>query len=88
MTDTESLIEFPCRFPIKAMGKSSEHFDALIVEIIRRHVGDLSEGAVSSRPSSNGVYTSVTVVIHAESRGQLDAIYQDLTANPAVLMAL
>lgn len=88
MSETESLLEFPCQFAIKAMGKTSADFDAIVVEIVRRHVSDIHEGAVSSRPSKAGTYTSVTVMIEATSREQLDAIYQGLTDHPAVLVAL
>jgi uncharacterized protein len=88
MSETESLLEFPCQFPIKAMGKTSADFDAVVVEIVRRHAGDILEGAVTSRPSKAGNYTSVTVMIEATSRAQLDAIYQGLTDHPDVLMAL
>jgi len=86
--ETETLFEFPCQFPIKAMGKSRADFDLIVVEIIRRHVSDIKEGAVSSRPSRDGNYTAVTVIIEATSRAQLDAIYQGLTDSPDVLMAL
>ncbi|MDD1622827.1 MAG: DUF493 domain-containing protein [Methylococcaceae bacterium] len=88
MSETETLLEFPCQFPIKAMGKSRDDFDAIVVEIIRRHVSDIREGAVTTRPSRAGTYTSVTVVIEATSREQLDAIYQGLTDSPDVLVAL
>jgi putative lipoic acid-binding regulatory protein len=88
MTETESLLVFPCEFPIKAMGKNSDDFDLIVVEIIRRHVDDIKEGAVTSRPSKAGSYTAVTVMIEATSREQLDAIYQDLTDSTDVLMAL
>ncbi|WKJ91481.1 DUF493 domain-containing protein [Methylomonas montana] len=88
MSETESLLEFPCQFPIKAMGKSRDDFDAIVVEIIRRHVADIREGAVTTKPSKAGNYLSVTVVIEAHSREQLDAIYMGLTACPDVLMAL
>lgn len=88
MSETESLLEFPCQFAIKAMGKARDDFDAVVVEIVRRHVEDIREGAVTTRPSKGGNYTAVTVVIEATSRGQLDAIYLDLTACPDVLMAL
>lgn len=84
----QSLLEFPCQFPIKAMGKTHPELDIIIVEIIRRHSPDLSEGAVSSRPSKGGNYTAVTVMIEASSRQQLDAIYQDLTDCPHILMVL
>lgn len=85
---TESLLEFPCQFAIKAMGKSTLDFDLVVVEIVRRHVPNLSEAAVTTRPSKAGTYTAVTVMIEAASREQLDAIYQGLSDHPDVLMAL
>ena len=88
MTGDDSLLEFPCDFPIKAMGKSEENFDALVVEIVRKHCPDLLEGAVKSRLSRKGNYVSVTVTIQAESRSQLDRIYMDLSAHEKVLMAI
>jgi putative lipoic acid-binding regulatory protein len=83
----ETLMEFPCSFPIKAMGKATDDFDVLIVEIVRKHYPDLAEGAVKTRPSREGKYISVTVTIEAQSREQLDNIYLDLTAHERVLMA-
>ena len=88
MTIDQPLLEFPCDFPIKAMGKSENDFDALVVEIVRKHCPDLFEGAVKSRLSKAGNYVSVTVTIHARSRSQLDNIYFDLTAHEKVLIAL
>lgn len=84
----ETLIEFPCRFAIKAMGKTSPELDIIIIEIIRRHSPDIHEGAVTSRPSKGGNYTAVTVTIEAYSKQQLDAIYQDLSGHPHILMVL
>jgi putative lipoic acid-binding regulatory protein len=86
--EPESILEFPCQFPIKAMGKTSSKLDILIVEIIQRHVQDIPEGALLSRPSKNGKYTSITITIEATSKQQLDAIYQELSDHPDVLMAL
>lgn len=88
MSEEQSLLEFPCQFAIKVMGRTSPELDVLVVEIIRRHSPDLREGAVTSRPSKGGNYTAITVTVEAFSREQLDAIYQDLTASPHVLMAL
>lgn len=84
----ETLMEFPCSFPIKAMGEVADDFDSLIVSIIRKHVDDLSEGAVKTRSSRGGRYLSVTVVVEAKSKQQLDNIYMDLTAHERVIMAL
>ncbi len=83
----DSLLEFPCQFAIKAMGKNNLEFDLLVLEIVRRHVPD-HEKAVTARPSKDGNYLAVTVLIEATSKQQLDAIYQDLSYHPQVLMAL
>lgn len=87
-TEPESLLVFPCEFPIKAMGKASPTFEAQIISIMRRHVPDLDETSITCRPSQGGNYLAITVTIQATSRAQLDAIYQDLTACKDVLMAL
>lgn len=86
--ERESLIEFPCDFPIKAMGESGNDFDALVVAIIREHVSDLNEGAVNSKQSSGGKYTSVTVTIQAISQLQIDTIYRSLTAHERIKYVL
>ena len=88
MSEQQSALEFPCSFPVKAMGLAADDFDLLVVEIVSRHVAHLGEGAVSTRPSSNGKYVSVTITVQAESQQQLDAIYRELTAHERVLMAL
>lgn len=82
----ETLFEFPCQFPIKAMGKAELELELVVVEIIRRHAPEV--GAITTRPSKDGVYIAVTVIIEATSKPQLDAIYQDLTDHPHVLVAL
>lgn len=84
----ETLLEFPCQFPIKVMGKIDSELDLVVVEIVRRHAPNLHEGAVTTRPSKGGNYIAVTLLVEATSKQQLDAIYQDLTAHPHVLMAL
>lgn len=70
------------------MGVSEDGFDILVVDIVRRHVSDLTENAVKSRTSQGGKYISITVEVVAESKQQLDKIYLDLTAHEKVLWAL
>ena len=82
------LLEFPCEFPIKALGYSSQDFDVRMVEIVRRYSPDLGEGAVSSRPSRNGKYTAITITIRAIDEAQLEAIYRELSACDEVVMVL
>jgi len=80
--------EFPCAYPIKAMGHDDGMFHEVVLEIIRRHCDKVDETSLRTRASSRGKYVSVTVVIEAGSREQLDAIYDDLTAHEKVLMRL
>ncbi len=84
----ETLLEFPCRFPIKAMGRHNPSFEATVTAIIQKHAELWPGEPVRSTPSRNGNYLSVTLVVKATSQAQLDAIYQDLTDSPDVLMAL
>ncbi len=84
----DELFNFPCDFPIKIMGRCDCELESLVVEIINRHVSDLSESAVKTRPSGKGNFISVTVTVKATSREQLDNIYLELTARKEVLMAL
>ena len=86
--ESETLLEFPCRFPIKAMGPSCDELEVAVLTILRRHVKDISEGAISIRPSKNGRFTAITVTITARSKAQLDAIYMELTACEHVSIAL
>jgi putative lipoic acid-binding regulatory protein len=88
VTDQPKGLQFPCDYRIKAMGLAEPGFDALVVEIVRRHSPDFPEGAVSLQASRNGRYVSVTVLIKARSLEQLDAIYADLTAHEKVLARL
>ncbi|MEJ2393519.1 MAG: DUF493 domain-containing protein [Candidatus Thiodiazotropha sp.] len=89
MSETEdTLLEFPCDYLLKVMGRAEPGFDSLVVELVRKHVPDLREAAVSTRPSKGGKWISVSVTLRAESKSQLDAIYLDLTAHEKVVMAL
>ena len=87
-SEQDSMIEFPCQFPIKAMGKADSNFDALVVGIVRKHVPDLADFTVKSRLSRGARYISVTITIEAQNREQLDNIYMDLTAHEKILVAL
>ena len=86
--NSQSLLEFPCTFPIKIMGRNAPDFQARVVAMVQRHAPEISSAAVQVRPSGKGNYLAVTVTIEARSQEQLDAIYRDLTAAEDILMAL
>jgi len=81
-------LEFPLEFPIKAMGLAADSFQSTVVDVISAHIDPVDLLDITSRPSSAGKYVSITVLIMARSREQLDAIYDALTAHPDVLMRL
>ena len=87
MSDT-TLMEFPCRFSIKAFGKQDPAFEQTVFDLVRAHVPELTPDDLTQKASSRRRYVSVTVTIIAQSRAQLDAIYQDLTDHDAVVMSL
>lgn len=88
MSVSDELFQFPCDFPIKVMGRDSESFRTLTLAIVERHAGSLAPDSISERASSKGRFLSLTYTIRAESRAQLDSIYQDLTDSGVVLVAL
>src|SRR5690606_24894441 len=82
------LLEFPCEFPIKVMGRDADDFEAEVVAVFARHLGRIDPAQVRARPSSSGTFLSVTVTFRAESQEQLDALYRELTDNERVLFCL
>ena len=88
LEDGETLLEFPCAFPVKAMGPACDELEIAVIEIINRHVENLAEDALKMKPSKTGKYTAITINITAHSKEQLDAIYMDLTACEHVSIAL
>jgi len=82
------LLQFPCQFPIKMMGRDEGDFRATVVRLVERHAGAISDDAIRITPSSKGNFISVTITIEATSQQQLDAIYQDLTDHEDVLVSL
>lgn len=86
--EQQSLIEFPCVFPIKVMGRTQGGFAKVVQEIIRRHDPGFDEATMEVRNSREGNYLSITVNIQATSREQLDRVYQELCDHPMVTMVL
>ena len=84
----ESLIEYPCLFPIKVMGTRVEGFTAALVSVARDFDPDFDEARLELRESRGGNYLSVTLTVTATSREQLDTLYRALTGHPLVKVVL
>lgn len=88
MSEQETLLVFPTDFPIKVMGEMRDDFAQTVVEIVTRHAPDFRPETVELRASSSGNYLSVTCVVRATSKDQLDALYREVTAHPWVKVVL
>ena len=84
----ESLLKFPCEFPINMMGRDTPQFRATARSLVENLSGPVGDGAVRVALSSNGSFVSVTVTIMATSQSLLDDIYRAVSAHDDVLMAL
>lgn len=88
MSERETLLEFPCDLPIKVMGATRAGFAQAIAEVVMKHVPDFDPATVEMRPSRAGHYLSVTCIVRATSRPQLDALYRELVTHPWVKIVL
>ena len=70
------------------MGRKERGFAQTVTEIVLKHAQDFDPATVEMRPSRQGKYLSVTCVIRATSREQLDGLYRELCDHPMVVMVL
>jgi uncharacterized protein len=85
---TETLIEFPCDFPIKVMGETHVDFSSEIIKTIQSQLPSFDASKIEMRGSTGGKYISLTCIVYVTSKPQLDDIYRALTAHPMVKFAL
>ena len=74
-------------FPLKVIGRNDDDFEGFVVSVVQTHA-PLSARTVTTRPSQGDKYLAVTVTFVADSREQLDTIYQELSSSKRVLVAL
>ena len=84
----ETLLEFPCDFPVKIMGRESSEFHVLARTLVEKHTGRLADDAIRTSLSRNGRFVSITITVNAQSQQQLDDIYREVTSHEDILMAL
>lgn len=86
--DKDTLLEFPCDFPLKVMGATQEGFAEEIVRVVQVHAPGFDASRMEMRASSGGNYLSLTCTVTATSKEQLDNLYRALTAHPMVKVVL
>ena len=82
------LADYPCDFPIKILGHTRAGFAQAMLDIVKRHAPDFDGSSMEMKSSKRGKYLSLTCVIRASSREQLDRLYRELCDHPMVVMVL
>jgi putative lipoic acid-binding regulatory protein len=86
--ESDSPLEFPCRYPVKAMVRTSAEARTAVLTAISRHTEFSHRADVRVRPSRNGRFESITVTVEATSREHLENIYADVRSLDFVVMML
>jgi putative lipoic acid-binding regulatory protein len=84
----QSLIEYPCRFPIKVMGANVEGYVSALTHVAKSFDPGFDASTIELRPSKAGNYLGVTLSVYVTSREQLDELYRTLTTHPMVKVVL
>jgi putative lipoic acid-binding regulatory protein len=85
---SKSVLEFPTDYPIKIIGRPSDEFRARVHAVVLRHAPALEAERVSERLSGNGNFLSISYLLLAESREQVEALTAELRACDGVMMLL
>jgi putative lipoic acid-binding regulatory protein len=83
-----SLLEFPCHFPLKVIGKNVEEFELQVMRIMQKHVTEADTAQCRRRFSAGNKYLALTISFIAQSQGQLEAIYKELQSLELVQFTL
>lgn len=83
-----SLIDYPCDFPIKVMGKQDPGLAQALTEVVQIYDPGFDPATVEIRMSTKGNYVGLTFTVKATSREQLDELYRALHGHPLVSVVL
>ena len=84
----DSLIAYPCAFPIKVLGVKADGMVQAITQLAHTFDPAFDAASIELRESKGGKYLGVTITITATSREQLDALYRALSTHPLVKVVL
>lgn len=88
MDDKETLIQFPCDFPLKIIGSHTPDFIDEITAIILKHYPQTPADKITHKNSGQGNFVAITAIVFIQDQPGLDALYRELTSHPAIKMVL
>ncbi len=84
----QSLITYPCLFPIKVMGANVPGYLEAMTAVATAFDPTMDSTLVEQRPSKGGKYLGLTLSVNINSRVQLDELYRTLSTHPMVKVVL
>ena len=84
----KAKLKFPCEFPISIMGLNVPEYKEKIFAILKKHVPEVEEKDLNTAFSANKKYCSLKTRFTAQSREQMDGLYEELTAHELVKWVL
>ncbi|MGB3835632.1 DUF493 family protein [Castellaniella sp.] len=84
----DSLIRYPCDFPIKVMGRAQDTFLPAMSALVQGFIPDFDPATIEVRPSRSGNYLGLTLLVRVQSRQQLDDLYRALHGHDLVSVVL
>lgn len=81
-------IEFPCEYPIKVLGVAHPELHEHVLRVMDFHAPGFDRRDITIRDSSKGSWQSITVVITATGKPQLELIFAELKTSARVKMVL
>jgi uncharacterized protein len=88
VVEASPLLSFPTDYPLKVVGRPVDDFRSRVHAIVLRHAPQLAAERVSERLSANGNFLSISYLLPAESRAQIEALVEELRGCAGVLLLL
>ena len=84
----KKILQFPCDFPLKIIGKHSASFFEEMTHIVQEYFPNTPFANYTYNLSKNENYAAITVILFVTAQAPLDALYHELTAHHATHMVL
>ena len=82
----KDLLEFPCAFTFKVVGKADPALPDRVVGVVQKHIkGDYMPVV---KESGKGTYHSVSITVTAEHIDHIETLYKELAEIEGVRMVL
>jgi len=85
---SQTLMEFPCSFPLKVFGRNRSLLEPAVVEIIHQHIPGVEITEIRARAGRTGKFIALTLTFDVQTHDQLKNIYLALSEHDAVTMTL